>query len=218
MKTKKTDTTQKTPKTELAGAPPALTQADIQTCLDHAQAIATVLAPYAVTLTSAQRRAQTKFRKEGGSVIPTLARLATASGLASAALNVVTMQQQVELANTLLPLLTTVKTLSDTIGDTVLSAHGDSWHTATTLHSALVRVAKGNPALRRDMEVVSSAFTRRKKPTAQAAAARTATTNVATTNVATTNVAAATPTAPTEPTAPDAPAATTTPVAPIKGA
>jgi len=192
-----------------AGSPPGLTQADIQTCLDHVQAIATVLAPYAITLTTEQRRAQTKYRKEGDSVIPTLARLATTAGLASVALDVNTMQQQVELANVLLPLHTSVKTLSDTIGDTVLSAHGEAWSTATTLHGALVRVSKRNLGLRRDMEVVASAFTRRKKGAANSAAAPTATTNA---------VAKTPQPAPTEPVAPEAPVVAATPVAPVTGA
>ena len=208
-KTEKTVTTQKK-QTAIAGAPPGLTQAEIQTCLDHAQAIADVLAPYAVTLTTAQRRAQTKYRKEGDTVIPVLARLATASGLASTALDVHTMQKQVELATALQPLHTTVKTLSDTIGDTVLSAHGDAWNTATTLHGALVRVSKRNLGLRRDMEAVASAFTRRKKGAADSAAAPTATEDA--------SAATAAPTATEEATAPPAPAATPTATTPAKGA
>ena len=68
MKSKKTVTATKK-QAAIAGAPPGLTQADIQTCLDHAQAIASVLAPYAVTLTTAQRRTQSKYRKEGDTVI-----------------------------------------------------------------------------------------------------------------------------------------------------
>ncbi len=171
--------TQSTQKKTIVADQPALSQEDIQTCLDHAQAIANVLAPYAVTFTTAERRAQTKYRKEGDTVIPILARLATASGLVSSALDVDTMKKQAELAATLQPLHTTVKTLSDTIGDTVLSAHGDAWHTATTLHGALVRVSKRNLKLRRDMEVVAGAFTRRKKGAAQSAAAPTATEDAA---------------------------------------
>jgi hypothetical protein len=167
-------------KNAIVGSPPAITDAEIQECLVHVQAIATVLAPYAVTLTKAQRRAQSKFRKEGDAVIPVLARLATASGLTSTTLNVETMQNQVALASALQPLQTQVKTLSDTIGDTVLSAHGEAWHTATTLHGALVRVAPTTPALRRDMEVVAGAFTRRKKATAAKAAAAPAATSDAT--------------------------------------
>jgi hypothetical protein len=81
------------------------------------------------------------------------------------------MQQQAELAKVLQPLQTQVKTLHDTISDTVLSASGGAWHTATTLHGALVRVAPANPALRRDMEVVAEAFTHRKKTTTAKAAA-----------------------------------------------
>jgi hypothetical protein len=188
---KKKEKTEKTEKTEkentaktVTGSAPGLTQADIQTCLDHAQAIASVLAPYAVTLTTAQRRAQSKYRKEGDTVIPVLARLAKASGLASTALDINTMQQQVELANVLQPLHTTVKTLSDTIGDTVLSAHGDAWSTAVTLHGALVRVSKRNLGLRRDMEAVSGAFTRSKKAAAQVAASPTATENAEATTTA----------------------------------
>jgi hypothetical protein len=203
-KTEKTEKTEKNvtlPKSKIAGSTPGLTQADIQACLDHAQAIAKVLAPYAVTLTTVQRRAQTKFRKEGDTVIPTLARLATESGLASAALDVDTMQKQAELAGMLIPLHTSLKTLSDTVGDTVLSAHGDSWHTATTLHGALVRVATRNPGLRRDMEVVSGAFTNRKKAAASPAAGSTA------------ESAPVTPSNPQEPTAP----AATTAAAPPKG-
>jgi hypothetical protein len=158
-------------KNAIVGSPPALTETEIEECLVHIQAIATVLAPYATTLTKAQRRAQSKYKKEGDTVIPVLARLAKASGLESAALNVDTMQQRMELAKVLQPLQTQVKTLNDTIGDTVLSAHGGAWHTATTLHRALVRVAPTNPALRRDMEAVASAFTRAKKPAAAKAAA-----------------------------------------------
>ncbi len=188
---------------------PALTQEDIQTCLDHAQAIANVLAPYAVMLTTAERRAQTKYRREGDTVIPTLARLAKTSGLVSTALDVDTMQKQVALAATLQPLHSTVKTLCDTIGDTVLSAHGDSWHTATTLHSALVRVSKKNPGLRRDMEVVSGAFTNRKKSDAQSASAPAATADATATAQAT----------PAEPTAPATTPATPAPTATLsKGA
>lgn len=203
-KTTKTVTTQK----PIAGSPPGLTQADIQTCLDHAQAIANVLAPYAVTLTTAQRRAQTKYRKEGDSVIPTLARLAKTSGLESTALDVTIMQQQAELGSMLLPLLTTVKTLSDRVSDTVLTAHGAAWHTATTLHGALLRVARTNPALRRDMALVAGAFSRRKKGTADTAAPPTATVNAETPATQVT----------TEPTAPEAPATVATQAAPIKGA
>jgi len=191
----------------VTGSAPGLTQAEIQTCLDHAQAIASVLAPYAVTLTTAQRRAQSRYRKEGDTVIPVLARLATASGLASTALDVDTMQKQVELANVLQPLHTTVKTLSDTIGDTVLSAHGNAWNTAVTLHGALVRVSKRNLGLRRDMEAVAGAFTRRKKATAQDAASPTATEN-----------AEATTTATAEPTAPAATAPAQVAATPPKGA
>jgi hypothetical protein len=174
--TKKKIETPIVPSESPAGSSPSLTEAEIQQCLTHVQAIATVLAPYAITLTKAQRLAQSKYRKEGDSVIPVLARLAKASGLESAAINVSTMQQQVALANVLQPLHTQVKTLHDLIGDTVLSAHGSAWHTATTLHRALVRIAPANPALRRDMEAVRGTFTKRKKATtAKAAAAKTAT-------------------------------------------
>ncbi len=190
-------TNEKATTKKVAGAPPALTAEDIQTCLDHAQAIADVLAPYAVTLTKAQRQAQSKYRKEGDSVIPVLARLAKASGLSSTALDVDTMEKKVELANALQPLHTTVKTLSDSIGDTVLSAKGDAWGTAITLHGALVRVSKKNLGLRRDMEAVQSAFTRRKKSTAQDAAAPAATENATAT--------------PAEPPAPQAAPATASP-------
>jgi hypothetical protein len=172
-----------------AKALPDLSEEDIQTCLTHAQAIADVLAPYAVTLTTVQRRAQAKYRKEGDTVIPVLARLATASGLASTALDVDGMQKQVALANVLQPLHTSVKTLSDTIGDTILSSHGGAWTTAVTLHGALLRVSKKNLTLRRDMEAVQGAFTRRKKATAETAAAPAAT-------------GSATPAASTEPSAP----------------
>jgi hypothetical protein len=182
----------------IVGTTPALTEADIQACITHVQAIATVLAPYATTLTTAERRAQSRYRKEGDAVIPVLARLAKASGLESAAINVSAMQQKVALASVLQPLQTQVKTLHDTINDTVLSAHGGAWHTATTLHGALVRVAPSNPALRRDMEVVASAFTKRKKATAaKAAAAPTATSE-------------ATPAASAEAVAPHAPPVTAT--------
>jgi hypothetical protein len=174
----KTETKDTKPKAAIADAPPPLTEADIQTCLDHVQAIANVLAPYAVTLTTVQRRSQ-KYKKEGDTVIPVLVRLAKASGLASTALDVDAMQKKVELANVLQPLHTTVKTLSDTIGDTVLSAHGEAWNTATTLHSALVRVSKRNLKLRRDMEVVAGAFRRPKKAAAQPAVAPTATESAA---------------------------------------
>ena len=196
MKKQNKNQSQSQKENAIVGSPPALTEADVQQCIAHVQAIATVLAPYVTTLTTAQRRAQSKYRKEGDAVIPVLARLAQASGLAGAAINVDTMQRQVALASVLQPLQTQVKTLHDAIGDTVLSAHGGAWHTATTLHGALVRVAPTNPALRRDMEAVAGAFSRRKKATAaKAATAPTATTN-------------ATPAATAEATAPHAPPAT----------
>jgi hypothetical protein len=153
--------------------PPALTVADVEQCLVHVQAIETILAPYAVVLSTAQRRQQSKYRKEGDSAIPTLVRLAGQAGLSSKALDVGAMQKQVELANTLLPLLTSVRTLSDTIGDTVLSARGNAWHTATTLYRALVRVAKRNLGLRQDMALVASAFSRKKATPATSGAAAT---------------------------------------------
>ena len=90
---------------------------------------------------------------------------------------------------------------------TYAAVRGRKRNTATTLHGALVRVSKRNLGLRRDMEAVAGAFTRRKKATAQDAASPTATEN-----------AEATTTATAEPTAPPATAAAPVTATPPKGA
>ena len=87
-----TGTSETTPNAS-ADSTPTLTPADIQKCIGYVQAVAEMLAPVAVKLTTAERRAQTKFRKEGDAVIPVLVRLGTAAGLASAGLDVDAMQK-----------------------------------------------------------------------------------------------------------------------------
>jgi len=140
-----------------------ITDAEIQACVKHLEAVAVILAPYAVALTTAQRRRTTRYRKESNTAIPILARLAAASGLSSSALDVEAMQGQADLVSKLQPLHTAAKTLCDSIGDTVLSAKGNAWHMAVTLHQALLRVATRNLELRRDMEAVRGAFSNRKR-------------------------------------------------------
>jgi hypothetical protein len=152
---------EKTMKKIVATSTPVISQADIDTCIAHVQAIAAVMKPYAVSLTAAQRRAQSRYRKEGDSVIPVLSRLAKAAGVSGSGMDADTMQAQADLAAALQPLHTQVKTLTDSIGDTVLAAHGNAWYSATTLHGALRRMSKSDNSLRRDMEAVASAFTHR---------------------------------------------------------
>lgn len=159
-------TKKKTTVDQTVPGPAGISDADLATCLEHVKAIADVIAPYAVTLTTAQRKAASRFRKGGDKVIPQLVRVAAKAGISGTAFDLDTMQTQLALANQLLPLLTTVKTLTDTVNDTVLSAHGDAWHSATTLHGVLKRLTTRNLDLRRDMQVISSAFTIRKRTAA----------------------------------------------------
>jgi hypothetical protein len=138
--------------------PSVISDAEIETCLQHLQAVTDVLAPYAITLTTAQRRSATRLRKGGEKVIPLMRRLAISAGVQGTAFDVDAMQNQLDLATALIPLLTRAKTVSDAIGDTVLSANGKAWSSATTLHHVLKRVSQDKPEMRRDMEVVSKAF------------------------------------------------------------
>jgi hypothetical protein len=159
------ETKKKTKKKEAESAKPerasttrVITDAEVETCLQHLQAIADVLAPYAVTLTTAQRRSTTKLRKGGEKIIPLMGRMAKRAGIASSVVNVEVMQKQVDLANALVPLLAQAKELTDTIGDTVLSANSNAWGSATTLHRVLKAVTERKPKMRRSMQVVSKAF------------------------------------------------------------
>jgi hypothetical protein len=151
-------------------SPSVIGEAEVKACFDHLQAIGHVLAPYAVTLTAAQRKSATRLRKGGDKVIPLMSRVATNVGVGGAAFDIDAMQRQVELANTLLPLLTSAKTLTDTLADTVLAANSKAWASATTLHGVLKRMSKDKPSMRRDMEVVSAVFARKPRATKKGAA------------------------------------------------
>jgi hypothetical protein len=160
---------------------PAISQAEVEECLAHLDSVATVLAPYLVSLTAPQRKLQSKGRKDVEAMIPQLATLATRFGVASASVNVDQMTQQAALASALQPLIGRTRTLLVALGDTVLQAGGNACHTATTVHSFLKRLAKKNGSLQGELSVVSAAFAN-KSSKAKAEGATEPTTAAATTS------------------------------------
>jgi hypothetical protein len=156
-----------------AGAASAI---DTQKYLDQLDAIANDLADHVVTLTKAQRRTATKFRKGGDKVIPLIANAATRFGVTSQAADPKEMVSQLAIANALLPVVSRVQALSEMLSDTVLTAHGKSWTIASALHSGLVILAKTNPSVAPELAPISPVFSRKKKAATAPAAASPATT------------------------------------------
>jgi hypothetical protein len=143
-----------------------LSAADVQTCLDQLDAIGQMLAPYVSTLTKEQRRATPKARKDLDRVVPLLARLGQRFGLSSPQLDTAEMERQLAIANLALPLLARVSSLRDMLADTVLASHAAAYETAGTLYGLLTRLGRRNPALVAELAVVRSAFTNKRRATA----------------------------------------------------
>jgi hypothetical protein len=172
--------------------PPAISDAEVQECLSHLDSVATVLAPYLVSLTAPQRKQQSKGHKDVEAVVPQLATLATRFGLASASVNVGQMVQDAALASALRPVIGRARTLIESLGDTVLQASGNASHTATTVHSFLKRLAVKNGSLQGELSVVTPAFATKRSKAKAAGATEATTSAVTSTPAATAPVAPAT--------------------------
>jgi hypothetical protein len=151
----------------------APSSAEIAECLDHLDAVATLLSPYMAALTATQRKRLTKGRKEVEAAVPQLATLAQRFEVASSSVDVETMQTEVALASSLVPVIGRTRTLLGALSDTVNQARGNACVTATTVHSFLRRLATQNSTLKGELSTVSGAFARTKKkaPAAQPAPA-----------------------------------------------
>ncbi|HEY2515664.1 MAG TPA: hypothetical protein VGI39_32570 [Polyangiaceae bacterium] len=171
----------------------AVTSSDV---LDDAKALVTkvtALVGPAPALTLADVRRSTKLRKGGEKVIPTLATLSEQAGLVVPSHPTDTMQQKMDLAESLVPLHKVLVVLTKQVADVLFLAQSESWDAATVHYSVLRRLAQKNGDLARALAPVTQFFavrSKKKVPSSDAPGA-----------------APATPTAPSSPTTvTDAPA------------
>jgi len=92
-----------------------------------------------------------------------LSKLAEERGIVLPDISVAEMTASLTVAKMLRPLADTTRQMQQRLDDTITNAQSDCWWTATTLYTALARIAEGSPDLQVALQPAFSFFARGKR-------------------------------------------------------
>jgi hypothetical protein len=137
---------------------PVPTEKEIEALVAQIQGIEAKLERYTVLLTAEQRKATTKMRSGGETIVPKVGVLATEHGVALPGVSVDGMLADLALAQRLAPLSAAIQGLQRRVDDTVLEAQSECWWAATALYSALARASGATPKLEASLRPIVEFF------------------------------------------------------------
>ena len=140
----------------------------VESLVEDIQAIQKKIEKFTVSLTSEERLASAKMRTGGEGVVAAVAQLAEQHEIALPQITVEAMMADLTLAQRLRPMAHAVRELSQRLDDTILTAQGECWWSATAFYTTLARVAAVSPALQQALRPIIDFFAHgpRKKPDA----------------------------------------------------
>ena len=147
-----------------------LTQKQVEALIADVVAIQKRIEASTVSLSDAERRATTKMRPGGETVVGKLVQLADQHGVALPDVTAASIAADLAVVQRLRPLGEVLRQVSQRVDDTIRYHQGACWWAATALYTALARIAQGNPEVEGALRPVVAFFalgSRKKAPAPQ---------------------------------------------------
>lgn len=146
----------------------APSEAQIKQALAELDVLASLLGAHAVPLTIEDRRRVLKMRPGGAQYVPTVLGLVERYGLTIPGVDSAEAKADMQLAESLRPLVARLRALAQLVEDTILRAQGRAWQSATTAYTMLARLVGRFPALQSELDPMASFLASRHKEAPQA--------------------------------------------------
>jgi hypothetical protein len=136
---------------------------EIERLVKDVENLAAKIPKFTLTLSAEERLRTTKMRASGDRLVGLVSDLANRHEVALPRISVEDMNDDLQLAQRLMPLAMALASVSQTISDTILQAQSECWWAATAFYTALTRLSDVDPQLESALKPAVEFFARRRR-------------------------------------------------------
>ena len=135
---------------------------DIQQMVKEIEGVGDKLKKFTLLLSAEERQRTTKMKTNGEPIVDLVGGLAQQHQVGLPRISVDEMQDDLTLAQRLVPLQVALENIAQRIADTILQAESECWWAATAYYTALTRLADADPELERSLKPAVEFFAKRR--------------------------------------------------------